>query len=622
MLDNKNSSKINNSKEQFIEEQRQKIEMKFKEFPNKNMTEIRIDNQENIFNKENINSNNSNIYRSNNKKHPSKKKKEKEKEKEKKDIIEIIENESSKEESLKSYKNKDKANYILKNENNKKLIITSKNWEGDNYLYLNDRILMGPCSFRPTLLSLCAITIPVFLFIDNSFVFLKDNISIMIPLIILFIYVITLILLILAAFCDPGIIFRFPLEKNIIEDRKESKIFQLGYIKRYKFCTTCSIMRPNRSTHCGDCNNCVEKFDHHCPWIGSCVGKRNYKYFFLFLFVLNFLICLIIIFCFFHIIKRIAELVKENKNNKIKNIASYALTDVIISVYIIIYNAIIMIFVTGLFIYHSKLVLKNTTTKEDIKSYWDNSQGNPYYRSKELNMINSIFPKKQKYSIIDIFKKGLLFLVPLSEDKNLIIEDINNDKIVSKGVKMIENNHTDSPLQNEFNNTNNPIKDECNNTNNNQNKFNFQNDKEKDNENRNNDDEARNLSTAYITGNKVNKENNLNNSNTSNFINVQNNNLNNDQKHNSIRSFDINIELNDEKMLKRKSFGFIDNERYSCPMNNSVINNNMRRSTVRISDCSEKITDDTGERKIPLFEANFESEIHNIEVKPTEQNKM
>ena len=281
-----------------------------------------------------------------------------------------------------------------------------------------------------------------------------------------------------------------------------------------------------------------------------------------------------------------------------------------------------MIFVTGLFIYHSKLVLKNTTTKEDIKSYWDNSQGNPYYRNKELNMINSIFPKKQKYSIIDIFKKGFLFLVPLSEDKPLIIEDINN-KIVSKEVKIIENNHTDSPLQNEFNNTNSPIKDEYNNTNNNQNKFNFQNDKEKVNENRNNDDEARNLSTAYITGNKVNKENNLNNSNTSNFINAQNNNLNNDQKHNSIRSFDINIELNDEKMLKRKSFGFIDNERYSCPMNNSVaINNNMRRSTVRISDCSEKITDDTGERKIPLFEANFESEIHNIEVKPTEQNKM
>ena len=52
----------------------------------------------------------------------------------------------------------------------------------------------------------------------------------------------------------------------------------------FKTCTKCGHQKPERCHHCSLCNACVLKMDHHCPWLGTCVGFKNHKFFILFLF--------------------------------------------------------------------------------------------------------------------------------------------------------------------------------------------------------------------------------------------------------------------------------------------------------------------------------------------------
>ena len=53
--------------------------------------------------------------------------------------------------------------------------------------------------------------------------------------------------------------------------------------RRRKYCVTCHIQPLIRSHHCQICQHCVATFDHHCIFMGVCIGERNRNRFYIFL---------------------------------------------------------------------------------------------------------------------------------------------------------------------------------------------------------------------------------------------------------------------------------------------------------------------------------------------------
>jgi len=116
-------------------------------------------------------------------------------------------------------------------------------------------------------------------------------------------FILTVAMAVLTSFTDPGIIPRPALqvlvpglqeevakanglegkpagEKKFVEGCFPDAVIMDDLEEEgYWWCRWCHMVQPPRAKHCRDCNCCVMREDHHCPFLNNCIGQRNYGFF-------------------------------------------------------------------------------------------------------------------------------------------------------------------------------------------------------------------------------------------------------------------------------------------------------------------------------------------------------
>ncbi|KAG5415121.1 hypothetical protein BRARA_A02092 [Brassica rapa] len=154
-------------------------------------------------------------------------------------------------------------------------------------------------------------------------------------------------------------------------------LYPPGTSLRNLTCGYCHVEQPPRAKHCHDCDRCVLQFDHHCVWLGTCVGQKNHSKFWWY-------ICEESALSIWTLIMYIDFLT---------NVAKPWWKNAII-ILLLVVLVISLIFVLLLLLFHSYLILTNQSTYELVRRkripYMRNmpERVHPFSRGIKRNLYN------------------------------------------------------------------------------------------------------------------------------------------------------------------------------------------------------------------------------------------
>lgn len=276
---------------------------------------------------------------------------------------------------------------------------------GNNLVFCKGRFIGGPDA-RSCVASLIMIFAPSVVWLVEVGIFLADRYSAALTAFGVLLHIASLGLLLATAFSDPGIMPRqkeytqhYDIASKAFRTKQPPRYYDLilrGHPFKLKYCITCNIYRPPRCTHCSVCENCIERFDHHCPWIGNCVGKRNYWLFYSFVSATGALNT-------FSLATAVAQLaVLCQDHSSLEGVGGgealvRAMRDKPLSAALVVYCVAIVWFTVGLCVYHNYLICTNQTTYEQIKGVYCTGH-NPFHRGVIGNYADVLFSRvRQRY---------------------------------------------------------------------------------------------------------------------------------------------------------------------------------------------------------------------------------